>query len=83
MIASSTRPGAGADRRIQDRHAGSRFTSLGKVARNASAPSTGAGELRDPVDAGERRCDPPRDEEAEGDRGVEVAAGDVARRPTP
>ena len=40
----------------------------------------GAAELRDPVDARERRLDLARDQEAERDRGVEVPAGDVPER---
>ena len=37
-----------------------------------------APELCDPVDDGELRCYPPRDEEAGRDGGIEVASGDMA-----
>ena len=42
-------------------------------------PERTAAELREPVDGCQRRLDPAGDEEAERDRGVEVAARDVAK----
>src|SRR5205085_1442389 len=42
--------------------------------------SGGAGELCAPIGGRDRGLDTPRDEEAEGDRRIEVTAGDVAER---
>jgi len=39
-----------------------------------------AAELTQPIDEGEGGIDPPRDEEAEGDRRIEVPARDVTDR---
>ena len=76
MIASRTMPDPEPIVEFRTGTPESRFTSSGNVARS-ERPEHRACELGGPIHERQRRRDPPCDEEAQGDRGVEVPAGDV------